>query len=178
MDNSQPTCRPIDQHAISIPQNSGLLPCLYIPVAARDTNAIETYVGRIAMQLAPDPGQALLVESHIPDKRDDRLAIWDVPEAVVLHFPRQVWVHVDYRAYPVAGVDWTPFPTSPISSANSKSACIAGRMEASTVFSSTTPRTVSPSQISRRSTSTAGAMRPMCWSRCCSTFSTAPRTKL
>jgi hypothetical protein len=51
------------------------------------------------MQLAPDPGQALLVESHIPDKRDDRLAIWDLPEAVVLHYPRQVWVHVDYGAY-------------------------------------------------------------------------------
>ena len=93
-------CRPIDPHAIRIPKDSGLLPCLYIPIAARDTDAIETYVGRIAMQLAPDsPGKALLVEAHEPEKADDRLAIWDVPEAVVLHHPRQVWVHVDYRAY-------------------------------------------------------------------------------
>lgn len=80
--------------------NSGLLPCLYIPIAARDTNAIETYVGRIVMNLAPNSlGKALLVEAHTPEKADDRLAIWDVPEAVVLHYPRQVWVHVDYRAY-------------------------------------------------------------------------------
>ena len=43
--------------------------------------------------------KALLVEAYEPEKADARLAIWDVPEAVVLHFPRQVWVHVDYRAY-------------------------------------------------------------------------------
>jgi hypothetical protein len=93
-------CRPIDQHAIHIPRNSGLLPCLYIPVAARDTNAIETYVGRIVMQLTSrSAGKALLVEAHEPDKPDERLAIWSQPEAVVLHCTRQVWVHVDYRPY-------------------------------------------------------------------------------
>jgi hypothetical protein len=27
------------------------------------------------------------------------LAIWSLPEAAVLHYPRQVWVHVDYKAY-------------------------------------------------------------------------------
>ena len=80
--------------------NSGLLPCLYVPIAARDTNAIEIYVGRIVMDLAPNSlSKALLVEAHSPEKADDRLAIWQVPEAVVLHHPRQVWVHVDYRAY-------------------------------------------------------------------------------
>jgi hypothetical protein len=80
--------------------NSGLLPCLYVPIAARDTNAIETYVGRIVTNLAPNSlGMALLIGAHTPEKADDRLAIWDVPEAVVLHYPKQVWVHVDYRAY-------------------------------------------------------------------------------
>jgi len=97
---SQPAPRPIDPHATRIPKDSGLLPCLYIPIAARDTDAIEAYVGRIAMQLAPDsPGKALLVEAHAPEKANKRLAIWDVPEAAVLHYPRQVWVHVDYRGY-------------------------------------------------------------------------------
>lgn len=92
--------RPIDQHAVRIPQMSGLLPCLYIPVAARDTNAIETYVGRILAQLSPrSPSKALLIEAHEPEKPDDRLAIWGLPEAAVLHYPRQVWVHVDYGAY-------------------------------------------------------------------------------
>ncbi len=94
------TCRPIDQHAVSIPQMSGLLPCLYIPIAARDTSAIETYVGRVLARLAPQsPSKALLVEAYKPEKPDDRLAIWDLPEAAVLHYPRQVWVHVDFSAY-------------------------------------------------------------------------------
>lgn len=94
------TLRPIDQHAIRIPQSSGLAPCLYIPVAARDMNAIETYVGRILAPLSlRSPSRALLVEAHEPEKPDERLAIWAHPQAGVLHFPRQVWVHVDYRAY-------------------------------------------------------------------------------
>jgi hypothetical protein len=94
------TLRPIDQHAIRIPQSSGLAPCLYIPVAARDMNAIETYVGRILAPLSlRSPSRALLVEAHEPEKPDERLAIWAHPQAGVLHFLRQVWVHVDYRAY-------------------------------------------------------------------------------
>ncbi len=100
MDNSTPAGRPIDEHATRIPMRSGLLPCLYVPIAARDKFAIERYVGRIATQLMPkSPDKALLVEAYKPEKADVRLAIWDVPEAVVLHYSRQVWVHVDYRAY-------------------------------------------------------------------------------
>ena len=92
--------RPIDQHAVRIPQQSGLLPCLYIPVAARDIFAIERYVGNIVAELAKGaPSRALLVESHEPDEPDDRLAIWRHPGAAILHYPRQVWVHVNYHAY-------------------------------------------------------------------------------
>ncbi len=100
----EPSCsvthRPIDQHAIQIPYRSGLPPCLYIPVAARDTDAIERYVGKIVARLARrQPNNALLVEAHEPEKVDVRLPIWGLPEAAVLHYPRQVWVHVDYGAY-------------------------------------------------------------------------------
>jgi hypothetical protein len=92
---------------------SGLLPCLYIPIAARDTNAIETYVGRICRQLAPNlPDKAVLVEAHKPEEPDARLAIWDLPEAAILHAPRQVWVHVDFRAYRAAYM-WA-FPDFPL----------------------------------------------------------------
>jgi hypothetical protein len=45
------------------------------------------------------PDKALLVEAYEPEKADARLAIWDVPEAVVLHLSRQVWVHTNFRAY-------------------------------------------------------------------------------
>jgi hypothetical protein len=94
------TQRPIDQHAIRIPENSGLPPSLYVPVAARDTNAIETYVGKVTACLARrSPIDALLVEAHEPEKADVRLPIWALPEATVLHHPKQVWVHVDYGAY-------------------------------------------------------------------------------
>ncbi len=94
------TCRPIDPHAIRIPQASGLRPCLYIPIAARDARAIETYIGRILKPLAPGAlNKAMLVEAHQPEPPDKHLAIWNLPEAVVLHHPKQVWVHVDYSAY-------------------------------------------------------------------------------
>ena len=79
---------------------SGLLPCLYVPIAARDIGAIETYVGKILAPLAPrSPSNALLVEAHEPEEPDSRLAIWGLPEATILHYPRQVWVHVDYSGY-------------------------------------------------------------------------------
>ena len=94
------TQRPIDQHAIRIPQRYGLPPCLYIPVVARDINDIETYVGKIVAYLARrSPIDALLVEAHEPEKADVRLPIWGLPDAAVLHNPRQVWVHVDYCSY-------------------------------------------------------------------------------
>jgi len=92
--------RLIDPHAIDTPRKSGLAPCLFIPIAARDTNAIETYVGKIIAHLAAGiSSNALLVETYEPDKADVRLPIWALPEAAVLNHPKQVWVQVDYRDY-------------------------------------------------------------------------------
>lgn len=93
--------RPIDVHALRIPRESGLALCLYVAIAARDVNAIETFVGKIVEDLGGprSPGKALLVETHEPDEPDRRLAIWELPESKILHNPRQVWVHVDYRSY-------------------------------------------------------------------------------
>ena len=92
--------RPIDQHAIRIPQQSRLEPCLYIPIAARSISAIETYVGTVIAHLAlRSPSDAMLVESHEPAKADLRLPIWGIHESVVLQYPKQVWVSVEYRAY-------------------------------------------------------------------------------
>lgn len=100
MDNSEPIYRVIDQHAIRIPRESGLLPCLYVPLGARDLSAIESYVGKIVMPLTHDgSSKALLVQAYEPERPDDRLAIWDVPASAVLHYRRQVWVHVDYAGY-------------------------------------------------------------------------------
>ncbi len=85
------TRRQLDQHALRIPQRSGLLPCLYVPIAARDIEAIETYVGKIVGQLAPrSSNKALLVEAYDPGKLDERLPIWGLPEAAILHHQLQV----------------------------------------------------------------------------------------
>ena len=83
-----------------MPWMTGLLPCLYVPIAARDSSAIEKYVGKIHTQLAPrSKTKALLVEAYEPIKPDDRLPIWNLPAAAILHYPLQVWVDVDYSGY-------------------------------------------------------------------------------
>ncbi len=92
--------RPIDIHAARMPWMAGLLPCLYVPIAARDSSAIEACVGKIHAQLSPRlKRKALLVEALEPVNPDDRLSIWSLPEAAILHYPWQVWVHVDYSGY-------------------------------------------------------------------------------
>ena len=92
--------RPIDPHAAQMPWMAGLLPCLYVPIAARDSRAIKTYVGEICAELTPrSQCKALLVEAYEPEKPDVRLPIWHLPVAAVLHNPQQVWVNVNYSGY-------------------------------------------------------------------------------
>jgi hypothetical protein len=92
--------RIIDSHAIRIPKESGLPLCLHIPIAARDTNAIEMYVGKIIVQLSkPSLNKALLVKIYEPEKADVRLPIWSLSESTILNCQLQVWVHVDYNTY-------------------------------------------------------------------------------
>ncbi len=94
------TRREIDQAALRIPQSSGLLPCLYVPIAARDEHSIQKYVGRISkILLGGKPNKALLVQAYDPPERETRLPIWQLREAAILHYPQQVWVHVDCSAY-------------------------------------------------------------------------------
>lgn len=92
--------RPIDLHAARMPWMAGMQSCLYVPIAARNISSIETYVGKIHAHLSPrSKWKALLVKTYTAEKPDDRLSIWSLPEATVLHFPLQVWVHVEYSGY-------------------------------------------------------------------------------
>jgi hypothetical protein len=94
------TVREIDQEAVRIPQRSGLSPCLYVPVAARDEAALGRYVGRIIRVLAGGPpARAFLVEAHDPPPRDARLPIWQHTGAAIFHALHQVWVDVDFHSY-------------------------------------------------------------------------------
>jgi hypothetical protein len=78
----------------------GLPLCLHIPIAAKDRSAIATYVGTIESGVGnPATPQALVVHPYEPFPADERLSIWRMPEAAILHSKRQVWVHVDYTRY-------------------------------------------------------------------------------
>ena len=92
---------PIDAYAKEIALTRyALPPCVHVPVAARDEDAIQKYIGNISLVLiAGSPNGALLVEPHETPAINNRLPIWRLKEAALLHCPKQVWVHVDYSGY-------------------------------------------------------------------------------
>lgn len=92
---------PIDAYAKEIALTRfALPPCVHVPVAARDERAIQKYIGNISLVLmAGSPNAALLVEPHETPAINNRLPIWRLKEAALLHCPKQVWVHVDYSGY-------------------------------------------------------------------------------
>src|SRR6266404_2748920 len=74
--------------------------CCHIPSAARNEAAIEKYIGQIVRVLKPAlPNRALLVRAYDAPPLNRRLPIWALRESAILHHPRQVWVHVDYKGY-------------------------------------------------------------------------------
>ena len=81
----------------------GLPPCLHIPIAARNEEAISRFIGKITRILRHgSPNQALLVNTYeIPDL-DLRLPIWRLKESAIFHQSSQVWVHVDFNKYRAA----------------------------------------------------------------------------
>lgn len=92
--------RPIDLVAAQMPWMVSLQPCLYVPIAARDSHAIESFVGIIRKELAlRSKYRAFLVEAYKPEKPFPLFPIWRLPESAVLHYARQIWVHVDYSGY-------------------------------------------------------------------------------
>ncbi len=88
----QPSIRPIDDAAASMPWMAGLSQCLYVPVAAKGRAAIEQYVGSVTEHRSAARGNALVVAAYLTPTIDTRLPVWNLPEAVQLHAPIQVWV--------------------------------------------------------------------------------------
>lgn len=78
----------------------GLQPCVHVPIAARDREAITKYIGEIREVLISSPRHdALLVRAYGPTETNAALKIWTLPESAVLHRPEQVWVHVGCARY-------------------------------------------------------------------------------
>jgi hypothetical protein len=74
--------------------------CLHVPIAALSEEAITTYIGDIEQALATGtPNKAFLIQAKQPPPIDDRLPIWEMEGAAVLHRIPQVWVHVAYTRY-------------------------------------------------------------------------------
>ena len=94
----------IDEQAKEIAVKKFVLPpCLHIPIAATDENAITKYIGEVMEILVPGkPNKALLIHPHAPPEINVRLPIWNLSSAAILHHPKQVWVHVDFAGYRTA----------------------------------------------------------------------------
>lgn len=78
----------------------GLAPCLHVPIAALNEQAISDYVGEIVKPLSGRGARkAFLVRPRQAPPIDLCFPIWDDPASAIFHAPLQVWVHVAYAAY-------------------------------------------------------------------------------
>lgn len=100
----------IDERAKEIAVKKSVLPpCLHIPIAAIDENAIKKYIGEVTEVLVPGkPNKALLVHPHVKPVINEKLKIWDLSNSAMLHYPKQVWVHVDFSGYRQAYIRGLP----------------------------------------------------------------------
>src|SRR5207302_4315748 len=90
----------IDAQAREIALTRFALPlCLHIPIAARDEDALERFVGQIETILPSGRHKVVILRAYDPPEADARLPIWEQPEAAILRARRQLWVDVDTRAY-------------------------------------------------------------------------------
>lgn len=91
----------IDRIARDIALRRYVLPeCLHVPIAAVTEEAITIYIGDIVQTLSKGTSNnAFLVQAKKPPSIDDRLPIWEMEGAAILHRQMQVWVHVGYTRY-------------------------------------------------------------------------------
>jgi hypothetical protein len=74
--------------------------CVHIPIATRNEDSLERFIGRVERGLAGRGSRmALLVSAYEFPEIDERLPIWNEPGVALLRRTEQVWVHVDYRDY-------------------------------------------------------------------------------
>jgi hypothetical protein len=82
----------LDTHA----DTSGLSPSLIIPIAAKNLEALKTYVGDIVT--ANKENSAFLVHFN-PLEESKELAVWEHERAHLINSKTQIWVHVDFKSY-------------------------------------------------------------------------------
>lgn len=94
----------VDEFAHTLALTKYALPLdLHIPIAARDRQAIERFVGTITEVCARAAEKhALVVHAEALPTLDEQLEIWKQPGADILRQQRQVWVHVNDTQYRAA----------------------------------------------------------------------------
>ena len=91
----------VDEKAVARAIDSyALPPCVHIPVAARNEEAIRRFIGEIVSYVIPQsPHNALIVHTYDPPQLDPRLPIWELPESTILHSRRQLCVKGGAKPY-------------------------------------------------------------------------------
>jgi Lhr-like helicase len=89
----------IDGKAKERAQRLGMPPDVHIPIGARDINAVTKYIGNITGIENVDPTKAFIVTPAYYPVINNKLPLWKLSEAAILHSSKQIWVHVNYRSY-------------------------------------------------------------------------------
>ena len=85
----------VDELAKELALIYGMPPDLHVPIAARNIEAITKYIGTVS-EIST---KAYLINPYYTPSPNSKLRIWKVNGSEILHYPKQVWVHVNYAAY-------------------------------------------------------------------------------
>lgn len=77
----------------------GLHPGVHFPIAARNKESIERYVGEIKQELSRNNTHRAFLVSVPPIEKNALLPIWQLERSSLINQEMQVWVHVDFKSY-------------------------------------------------------------------------------
>jgi len=85
----------IDELAKALAVKYGMPPDLHVPIAARNVDAINTYIG----QATEISNRAFIVDTNHTPSPNVKLPVWKVKGVEILHCQKQLWVHVNNNYY-------------------------------------------------------------------------------
>jgi hypothetical protein len=90
---------PIDHIAKKRAAVMGMPPDVHIPIGARTKDAVIKFIGTTQNIATIPADQAFIVLPYDCPVLNNKLPLWKIKESDILHFPKQIWVHVDYKSY-------------------------------------------------------------------------------
>lgn len=98
----------IDPIAKTRANNLGMPSDVHIPIGARNIESVRKYIGQIEVIESISVKNAFIVIPHFSPELNKNLPLWKLKESEVLHCPKQVWVHVDFKRYRAAYIKACP----------------------------------------------------------------------